>query len=106
MNLGIIAAFGYGILVIIGGIIGYIQVKSKVSLVSGSISGLLIILAAYGQLQGISWGLIVAGLITAMLVTLFAVRLAKTRKFIPAGLMVIFGAVTLVIIINQILSPQ
>ena len=106
MNLGIIAAFGYGILVIIGGIIGYIQVKSKVSLISGSISGLLIILAAYGQLQGISWGLIIASLITAILVILFAVRLTKTRKFIPAGLMVIFGAVTLVIIINQILSPQ
>lgn len=35
MNLGIVAAFGYGILALLGGIIGYIQAKSKVSLISG-----------------------------------------------------------------------
>lgn len=106
MNLGIVVAFGYGILVILGGIIGYIQVKSKVSLISGSISGLLIIFAAYCQLQGQTWGLIVAGLITAMLVFFFAWRLAKTRKFMPAGLMVIFGVLALAVMLNQIFYPQ
>ncbi|WP_071187744.1 TMEM14 family protein [Trichormus sp. NMC-1] len=57
MNLGIVAAFGYGILSLVGGIIGYIQAKSKVSLLSGSISGLLLIFSAYCQLQGQTWGL-------------------------------------------------
>ncbi len=47
MNLGIVAAFGYGILALLGGIIGYIQAKSKVSLISGIISGLFIIFDAY-----------------------------------------------------------
>ncbi|MFM2062536.1 MAG: hypothetical protein RLZZ507_2206 [Cyanobacteriota bacterium] len=32
MNLGIVVAFGYGILALVGGIIGYIQAQSKVSL--------------------------------------------------------------------------
>ncbi|MEH2349785.1 MAG: TMEM14 family protein [Nostoc sp.] len=49
MNLSIIAAFAYGILAIAGGIIGYTQARSRVSLLSGSISGLLLILAAYLQ---------------------------------------------------------
>ncbi|TAE58799.1 MAG: hypothetical protein EAZ76_14865 [Nostocales cyanobacterium] len=106
MNLGIFAAFGYGILVLIGGIIGYIQVKSQVSLISGIISGLLIIIAAYCQLQGITWGLALAGVVTGFIVTFFAIRLAKTRKFMPAGLMVIFGVLALVIILNQIVSSQ
>lgn len=51
MNLSITAAFTYGILAIIGGIIGYIQANSQVSLLSGMVSGLLLIFAAYFQLQ-------------------------------------------------------
>lgn len=104
MNLSIIAAFAYGILAIAGGIIGYIQARSKVSLVSGSISGLLLILAAYFQLQGQTWGSILAVLVTAVLVVVFAVRLAKTRKFMPAGLMTILGMVALAVMVNQIVA--
>ncbi|BAZ80281.1 MAG: TMEM14 family protein [Sphaerospermopsis kisseleviana] len=102
MNLGIVAAFGYGILALLGGIIGYIQAKSKVSLISGIISGLFIIFAAYCQLQGQSWGLSVAAFVIGVLVFFFSIRLAKTRKFMPGGLMIIFGIVTLVVILNQI----
>ncbi|MEJ6480873.1 TMEM14 family protein [Nostoc punctiforme UO1] len=104
MNLSIIAAFAYGILAIAGGIIGYTQARSRVSLLSGSISGLLLILAAYFQLQGQTWGSILAVLVTAVLVVVFAVRLAKTRKFMPAGLMTILGMVALVVMVNQIVA--
>ncbi|MEA5603732.1 TMEM14 family protein [Nostoc sp. UHCC 0252] len=104
MNLSIIAAFAYGILALAGGIIGYIQARSKVSLLSGSISGLLLILAAYFQLQGQTWGSILAALVTAVLVVVFAVRLAKTRKFMPAGLMTILGMLALAVMVNQIVA--
>ncbi len=104
MNLSIIAAFAYGILAIAGGIIGYIQATSKVSLISGSISGLLLILAAYFQLQGQSWGLILAVIVTAVLVVVFAVRLAKTRKFMPAGLMTILGMLALAVMVSQMVG--
>ncbi|MEH2140786.1 TMEM14 family protein [Nostoc sp.] len=104
MNLSIIAALAYGILAIVGGIIGYIQAKSKVSLLSGSISGLLLILAAYFQFQGQTWGSILAGLITAVLVVVFGFRLAKTRKFMPAGLMTILGILALAVMANQFVA--
>ncbi|MEI1377775.1 TMEM14 family protein [Nostoc sp. UHCC 0926] len=104
MNLSMIAAFAYGILAIVGGIIGYIQAKSKVSLLSGSISGLLLILAAYFQLQGQTWGSILAGLITGVLVVVFGFRLAKTRKFMPAGLMTILGILALAVMVNQFVA--
>lgn len=104
MELGIIAALVYGILALIGGILGYIQANSKVSLLSGSISGLLLILAAFSQLQGQNWGLLVATVVTAVLVVFFCLRLVKTRKFMPAGLMAVLGMVALVLIVNQIVS--
>ncbi|MCC5664593.1 hypothetical protein LC653_11850 [Nostoc sp. CHAB 5784] len=104
MNLSIIAAFAYGILAIAGGIIGYIQARSKVSLLSGSISGLLLVLAAYFQLQGQTWGSILALIVTAVLVVVFAVRLAKTRKFMPAGLMTILGMLALGVMVSQMVG--
>ncbi|WP_375513716.1 TMEM14 family protein [uncultured Nostoc sp.] len=104
MNLDIVAAFTYGILAFIGGIIGYIQAKSLVSLLSGSISGLLLILAAYFQLQGQTWGSILALIVTAVLVVVFGFRLVKTRKFMPAGLMTILGIVALGVMVNQMVA--
>ncbi|MCC5635643.1 hypothetical protein LC593_07220 [Nostoc sp. CHAB 5844] len=102
MNLGIIAAFAYGILAIVGGIIGYVQARSKVSLFSGGVSGLLLILSAYFQLQGQSWGLTLAACVSAVLVVVFALRFAKTRKFMPAGLMIVLGALALVVMVHQL----
>ena len=102
MNLGIISAIAYGILAIIGGIIGYSQAQSKVSLISGIVSGVLLILGGVMQLQGQAWGLILATVVTAVLVIVFAVRLAKTRKFMPAGLMSALGLVTLAVMIQQL----
>ncbi|NDJ25414.1 hypothetical protein GS682_28005 [Nostoc sp. B(2019)] len=102
MNLGMIATLAYGILAIAGGIIGYIQANSQVSLISGSISGLLLLFAAYFQLQGQTWALILAVLVTSVLVVVFAFRLIKTRKFMPAGLMTILGMLTLAVMVNQI----
>ncbi|NWF58365.1 MAG: hypothetical protein HXY43_03365 [Fischerella sp.] len=102
MNLGIIATLAYGIITLIGGIIGYVTAGSNVSLFSGSISGLLLIFAAFVQIQGETWGLILAAVVTAVLLVVFAFRLAKTRKFMPAGLMTVLGMLTLAVIVNQL----
>ncbi|MBD2195624.1 MULTISPECIES: TMEM14 family protein [Calothrix] len=100
MTLGIFAAFVYGTLALIGGIMGYVQAQSKVSLISGSISGLLIVIAAVMQLNGQFWGLLLATVVTAALVVFFCLRLAKTRKFMPSGLMASLGMVALVLMIK------
>ncbi|MBH8551571.1 hypothetical protein I8751_04105 [Nostocaceae cyanobacterium CENA357] len=104
MNSSIIAALAYGILAIIGGVIGYRQANSQVSLISGSISGLLLIVAAYFQFQGQTWASILAVGVTAVLVAFFAFRLAKTRKFMPAGLMILLGTLALAVMVNQFVS--
>ncbi|MEB3343072.1 TMEM14 family protein [Okeania sp.] len=102
INIVIIAAIAYGILAIIGGIIGYKKVGSKISLVSGSISGLLLIISGIMQLIGINWGLILSIIITTILIITFIIRLAKTRKMMPAGLMILTGIIALAIMVYEI----
>ncbi len=96
-------AIAYGILAIVGGIMGYVQAQSKVSLISGSICGLLLILGGVIQLQGQVWGLLLTTAVTALLGIVFITRWAKTGKFMPAGLMTVLGMVSLGVMLNHIL---
>ncbi|MEM1169754.1 MAG: TMEM14 family protein [Cyanobacteria bacterium P01_H01_bin.35] len=100
--MAIIAALTYGILAIVGGIIGYTKVGSKISLISGSISGLLLIISGIIQLIGINWGLIFSIVITTILVITFIIRLVKTRKMMPAGLMILTGIAAVTVMVYQI----
>jgi uncharacterized membrane protein (UPF0136 family) len=95
MTPGTIAAIAYAILAIIGGIIGYAQVQSKVSLISGIVSGSLLLAGGVAQQQGMMWGLPLSVAITALLIVVFAVRWFKTRKIMPAGLMIAAGIAAL-----------
>ncbi|MDF0555398.1 TMEM14 family protein [Kamptonema sp. UHCC 0994] len=102
MNLGIATAIAYGILTFVGGIIGYAKAQSKASLISGSLSGLLLIFSGIVQLQGQSWGLILATVVAAVLVIVFIARLVKTKKLMPAGLMIAGGIVSLALLVYQL----
>ena len=86
----------YGILAIVGGIIGYLTARSKPSLISGIDSGLLLLIGVLLAAQGIASGLWVVKIVTLVLVVVFIIRLIKTKKFMPAGLMVIGGVATLI----------
>ena len=102
MNLGTTAAIGYGVLTLIGGIMGYIKAKSQASLISGLISGSLLIFAGSAQLMGQSWGLTLAAAISAVLVVVFIVRLVKTRKFMPAGMLILASLASLGAIVYEL----
>lgn len=95
LNSGAIAAIAYGILSLVGGVIGYLQAKSTTSLISGGISGVLLIVMGILQSQGVAWAAAVAIAITVLLIIVFIVRLAKTRKLMPAALMIVAGIIAL-----------
>lgn len=85
----------YGILAIVGGVIGYKQAGSQVSLLSGLISGLLLLVGSYLLFAGSAIGPTLSAIVSILLIVVFVIRLAKTRKFMPAGLMIILGLINM-----------
>ncbi|OYQ61861.1 hypothetical protein B9G53_25045 [Pseudanabaena sp. SR411] len=90
-----IALLAYGVIAIIGGIIGFTKSQSKASIISGSISGLGLIITGIATAQNQEWGKIAGMAIASLLVIVFVVRLIKTKKFMPAGLMILGGIATI-----------
>src|SRR6266446_5041857 len=81
----------YIILLVIGGLIGFLKAKSKVSLImSAAFAAALSLCAARIIFQPY-----VADILLAALLLVFAMRLGRTKKFIPAGLMLVITIVAL-----------
>jgi len=77
----------YIILLLAGGLFGFLKAGSKVSLITSAVSAALLILTAIPGLFGKAMASGLADGIMAALLVVFAIRLAKTRKFMPSGLM-------------------
>jgi uncharacterized membrane protein (UPF0136 family) len=81
----------YIVLLVIGGLIGFFKAKSRVSLImSASFAAALSLCAV-----GIIFKEYVADILLAGLLVVFAIRVVKTKKFMPAGMMLVITLVTL-----------
>jgi uncharacterized membrane protein (UPF0136 family) len=81
----------YIVLLIVGGLIGYLKAKSKVSLImSAAFAAALSLCAA-----GIVFKEYMADILLALLIVVFAMRVVKTKKFMPGGLMLIITILAL-----------
>ena len=78
----------YIVLLLAGGLIGFFKAGSKVSLVSSAASAALLILCTVGIFTA-SVATALINIVMALLIVVFAIRLAKTRKFMPSGLMLV-----------------
>lgn len=81
----------YGILVFTGGLIGYLQAKSKASLIAGGASGAILMAIGWLMLQGVAAAPYAALLTAIALAALFGKRFAEKKKFMPAGLMLVLS---------------
>lgn len=72
----------YIALLIVGGLIGFLKAKSKVSLIMSVVFAALLSLCAVGVMSARS-----PDILLALLLIVFGARLAKTKKFMPSGLM-------------------
>jgi len=81
----------YIVLLVIGGLIGFLKAKSKISLVMSVGFAIALSLCA----AGIIFQRYVADLLLMALVAVFAQRLIKTRKFMPAGMMLVITILAL-----------
>lgn len=81
----------YGVLVLLGGVMGYVKVKSQMSLYSGVGSGVALLLAWFISRQNPQIGLGMAAAIALILFVVFVKRFSATRAFMPAGMMMVFS---------------
>ena len=85
----------YIVLLLVGGLIGFFKAKSKVSLISSSVFAALLVLTAVRGVFQPAFARGLANVIMAALLVVFAVRLAKTKKFMPSGLMLVLTILAL-----------
>jgi uncharacterized membrane protein (UPF0136 family) len=76
----------YIVLLLVGGLIGFLKAGSKVSLITSAISAALLVISTLPVFVPRA-RLALAEIIMAALLVVFAIRLAKTKKFMPSGLM-------------------
>lgn len=87
----------YIALLVVGGLIGFLKAGSKISLqLSCGFAAALAVCAIPGFLDD-SFRRGVINAIMAVLLVVFGIRLAKTKKFMPAGMMLAVTVVALVL---------
>ncbi len=84
----------YIVLLLIGGLIGFLKARSKVSLIMSTIFAILLGICAVGRLP-VVWSWVVLGLLGFV----FFVRLLRTRKFMPSGMMLLVTLATILVMV-------
>jgi uncharacterized membrane protein (UPF0136 family) len=85
----------YIVLLVVGGLIGFLKAGSKVSLITSAIAAAALVLTVIPNLFAANLARALADIIMAALLVTFAIRLAKTKKFMPAGLMLLITILVL-----------
>jgi uncharacterized membrane protein (UPF0136 family) len=85
----------YIVLLLAGGLMGFIKAKSTISLVTSSIFAVLLALCA----MGIIHPYYIADYLVGMLAAVFGIRFCKGRKFMPSGLMLALSLAMLTVLV-------
>jgi uncharacterized membrane protein (UPF0136 family) len=81
----------YILLLLAGGLFGFFKARSKVSLITSVVSAAILALCALR----IVFQPYMADVVMILLIVVFAIRLTKTKKFMPSGMMLALTAVAL-----------
>ena len=89
----------FGALTIIGGVIGYVKAGSLPSIIAGTITGVLLLAAAWILPSNRMIGLVTALVVSLLLAAQFIPKFLRTRNVMPAGLMSILSAIGIIVVI-------
>ena len=87
----------FGILTIAGGIVGYAKAGSVASIIAGSISGILLLVAAWLMPDHQAAGLITALVVSALLAGRFLPIFFHKHQVMPALLMSVLSVIGIVV---------
>src|SRR5216117_1640851 len=86
----------FGVLTIAGGIIGYVKAGSVASIIAGTITGVLLLVAAFllpdHRVPGLATALIVSVLLAAQ----FVPKFLRTGTVMPAGVMSVLSVIGII----------
>ena len=88
----------YGVVLILGGILGFVKAGSTISLLTGLTSGLLVFLSCKIGTTKPKEGYLYVAAISLVLAIFFTIRFAATSHFMPNGLMLVLSTMTFVIV--------
>ena len=83
----------YGLFTVAGGVNGYLRAKSRASLIVGSLTGLVLLAAAFRMQQGNPAAPVVVIVVSLLLGGRFAATWSRNRRFAP-DLVMVFLSVT------------
>jgi uncharacterized membrane protein (UPF0136 family) len=89
----------FGLLTIVGGVMGYVKAGSTASLIAGSVFGILLLVAAFLLPSNVVVGLLLAALVSVALAGRFVPAFMKTGQVMPAGLMSVLSVIGLIMAI-------
>src|SRR3954464_14106606 len=91
MTNGTIILWVYIALLLVGGFMGFLKARSKASIIASVAFAIPLALCAMGVIKQP----IVPDVLIGLLLVVFTMRLAKTKKFMPSGLMLILSVAAL-----------
>jgi uncharacterized membrane protein (UPF0136 family) len=87
----------FGVLTIAGGIMGYVKAGSVASIIAGSVTGVLLLVAAFLLPEYRAAGLATAFIISLLLAAQFLPKFFRTGRLMPAGIMSLLSVIGLVV---------
>ena len=86
----------FGLLTIAGGVVGYVKAGSVVSIIAGSIAGILLLVAVFLLPEHRVAGLATALVISLLLAAQFVPKFLRTGRVMPAGMMSVLSVIGIV----------
>jgi uncharacterized membrane protein (UPF0136 family) len=86
----------FGALTIVGGIVGYLKAGSVASIIAGSITGVLLLVAAFLSPEHRAIGLATALIVSLLLAAQFVPKFLQTGRVMPAGMMSILSVIGII----------
>lgn len=103
-NLPVFYFVFFGVLTIVGGVIGFVKANSRASLIAGGISGLLLLVSAYFLASGpILVGRILALVVSLALAGRFVPAFLKTKGMMPAGMMSVLSIIGIIVAVLSLI---
>jgi len=100
MKFNAIIVLIYGLMVLLGGLVGYLLADSLPSLIMGSICGAFLFASGIGLYRTSILAFFTALTVSGLLTLFFTFRYFQTYKMVPSGMMAAFSIIVFLLLLS------